>query len=99
MRAKFKIIVYVLLICLYIGILAGCSANRNEGSSNYEDSDNYEDYDNYEWYIKIYMPGGCVEGPGKVMYVSTTGLMTVEIDGIQYKVGTQNILVRKLPEP
>ena len=93
MRIKLKIIAYVLLICLCVGIFSGCSANTNDGSSNYEDSDNYE------WYIKIYMPDGCVEGPGKVMYVSTTGLMTVEIDGIQYKVGTQNILVRKLPEP
>ena len=93
MWTKLKIIVSVLLICLCIGILAGCCANTNEGSSNYEDSDNYE------WYIKIYMPGGCVEGPGKVIYESTTGLITVEIDGIQYKVGTQNILVRKLPEP
>lgn len=93
MQTKFKIIVYVLLICLCIGIFEGCSANTDEGSSNYEDSDNYE------WYIKIYMPDGCVEGPGKVMYMSTTGLMTVEIDGIQYKVGTQNILVRQLPEP
>ena len=93
MRTKFKIIVYVLLICLCVGNFAGCSANTNEGSSNYEDSDNYE------WYIKIYMPDGCVEGPGKVMYVNNSGLITVEIDGIQYKVGTQNILVRKLPEP
>ena len=93
MRIKLKIIAYVLLICLCVGIFSGCSANTNDGSSNYEDSDNYE------WYIKIYMPDGCVEGPGKLMYMSTGGLMTVEIDGIQYKVGTQNILVRKLPEP
>lgn len=93
MRTKLKLVAYVLLICLCISIFAGCSANTNEGSNNYEDSDNCE------WYIKIYMPDGCIEGPGKVMYVSTTGLMTVEIDGIQYKVGTQNILVRELPEP
>ena len=93
MQTKFKIIVYVLLICLCVGIFAGCIANTNEGSSNYEDPDNYE------WYIKIYMPDGCIEGPGKAIYTSTTGLMTVEIDGIQYKVGTQNILVRELPEP
>lgn len=90
MQTKLKIVAYVLLICLCVGIFAGCSANTNEGSSNYED---------YEWYIKIYMPDGCVEGPGKVMYGSNTGLITVEIDGIQYKVGTQNILVRELPEP
>lgn len=96
MRTKLKLIAYVLLICLCIGIFTGCSANTNESSSNYE---YYEDSDNYEWYIKIYMPDGCVEGPGKVIYISTSGLMTVEIDGIQYKVGTQNILVRKLPEP
>lgn len=93
MQTKFKIIVYVLLICLCIGILAGCSANTNEDSSNYEDSDNYE------FYIKIYMPDGYIEGPGKLIYISNAGLITVEIDGIQYKVGTQNILVRKLPEP
>ena len=93
MQTKLKVVAYVLLICLCVGIFAGCSANTNDSSSNYEDSDNYE------WYIKIYMPDGCVEGPGKVMYMSTSGLITVEIDGIQYKVGTQNILVRKLPEP
>ena len=93
MRTKLKLVAYVLLICLCVGIFAGCSANTNEGSSNYEDSDNYE------WYIKIYMPDGCIEGSGKVIYISNAGLMTVEIDGTQYKVGTQNILVRKLPEP
>ena len=93
MQTNFKIIACVLLICLCVRIFAGCCANTNEGSNNYEDSDNYE------WYIKIYMPDGCVEGPGKVMYISASGLITVEIDGIQYKVGTQNILVRKLPEP
>ena len=87
MQTKFKLVAYVLLICLCIGIFAGCCANSDKGS------------DNYKWYIKIYMPDGCVEGPGKLMYMSTGGLMTVEIDGIQYKVGTQNILVRKLPEP
>ena len=93
MQTKLKVVAYVLLICLCVGIFAGCCANTNEGSSNYEDSDNYE------WYIKIYMPDGCVEGPGKVMYMSTSGLITVEIDGIQYKVGTQNILVRELQDP
>lgn len=93
MQTKLKLVVYVLLICLCIGIFAGCSANTNEGSSNYEDPDNDE------WYIKIYMPDGCIEGPGTVIYMSNSGLMLVEIDGIQYKVGSQNILVRKLPEP
>lgn len=93
MQTNFKIIVCVLFICLCVGIFAGCSANTNEDSSNYEDSDNYE------WYIKIYMPDGCVEGPGKVIYTSAAGLILVEIDGIQYKVGSQNFLARKLPEP
>ena len=87
MQTKLKVVVYVLLICLCVGIFAGCCANSDEGSCN------------YKWYIKIYMPDGCVEGPGKVIIGSNSGLMTVEIDGIQYKVGTQNILVRKLPEP
>ena len=87
MQTKFKIIVCVLLICLCVRIFAGCCANSDKDSCN------------YEWYIKIYMPDGCIEGPGKVMYANTAGLMAVEIDGIQYKVGTQNILVRKLPEP
>ena len=96
MQTKLKVVAYVLLICLCVGIFAGCSANTNEGSSNYED---YEDPDNYEWYIKIYMPDGCVEGPGTVIYMSNSGLVLVEIDGIQYRVGSQNILVRELPEP
>lgn len=93
MQTKLKLVAYVLLICLCIGIFAGCCANSDESSSNYEDPDNYE------WYIKIYMPDGCIEGPGKVIHMGTSGLILVEIDGIQYKVGTQNILVRKLPEP
>lgn len=93
MQTKLTIAVCVLLICLCASIFAGCCANSDEGSSNYEDPDNYE------WYIKIYMPDGCVEGHGKVIYMGTSGLILVEIDGIQYKVGTQNILVRKLPEP
>lgn len=92
MQKKLKIVVYVLLICLCIGIFAGCCANSDKGS------DNYEDPGNYEWYIKIYMPDGCIEGPGTVIYMSNSGLITVEIDGIQYKVGSQNILMRKLPE-
>lgn len=87
MRKKLKIVAYVLLICLCIGIFAGCCANSDKDSCN------------YKWYIKIYMPDGCIEGPGKVIYMGTSGLILVEIDGIQYKVGTQNILVRKLPEP
>ena len=86
MRTKLKLIVYVLLICLCICIFAGCCANSDKGS------------DNYKWYIKIYMPDGCIEGPGKVIYISTS-LVQVEIDGIQYKVGSQNFLARKLPEP
>lgn len=87
MKTKLKLVVYVLLIFLCIGIFAGCCANSDEGSAN------------YEWYVKIYMPDGCVEGPGTVMYMATSGLILVEIDGIQYKVGSQNILARKLPEP
>ena len=93
MRTKLKIFAYVLLICLCIGIFAGCCANSNTGS------DNYEDPSNNEWYIKIYMPDGCIEGPGTVIYMSNSGLTLVEIDGIQYKVGSQNFLARKLPEP
>ena len=92
MRTKLKLFTYVLLICLCIGIFAGCCANSDKGSDNYEDSSNNE------WYIKIYMPDGCIEGPGKIIYISTSVIL-VEIDGIQYKVGSQNFLARKLPEP
>ena len=92
MRTKMKLVAYVLLICLCIGIFAGCCANSDKGS------DNYEDPSNNEWYIKIYMPDGCIEGPGKIIYISTSVIL-VEIDGIQYKVGSQNFLARKLPEP
>ena len=86
MQTKLKLVACVLLICLCVGIFAGCCANSDKGS------------DNYEWYIKIYMPDGCIEGPGKVIYVGTS-LLQVEIDGIIYKVGSQNFLARKLPEP
>lgn len=87
MRTKLKIVACVILICLCIGIFAGCCANSNKSSGN------------YGWYIKIYMPDGCVEGPGTVISLCNAGMVLVEIDGIQYKVGSQNILVRKLPEP
>lgn len=87
MRTKLKLIVYVLLICLCIGIFAGCCVNSNKSSGN------------YGWYIKIYMPDGCVEGPGTILNWYSCDLVLVEIDGIQYKVGSQNILVRKLPAP
>ena len=87
MRTKMKIFAYVLLICLCIGIFAGRCANSDKDSCN------------YEWYIKIYMPYGCIEGPGTIINWYNCDLLLVEIDGIQYKVGSQNILARKLPEP
>lgn len=87
MRAKLKPVVYVLLICLCIGIFAGCGANSDKDSAN------------YKWYIKIYMPDGCIEGPGKVLNYCSGGYILVEIDGIRYKVGSQNFLARKLPAP
>lgn len=87
MQTKLTIAVCVLLICLCASIFAGCCANSDEGSSN------------YKWYIKIYMPDGCIEGPGKVLNYCSGGYVLVEIDGIQYKVGSQNFLARKLPEP
>lgn len=85
MPIKLTIAVYVLLICLCIIIFSGCCANS--------------DKDSYKWYIKIYMPDGCIEGPGKVLNYCNGGYVLIEIDGIQYKVGSQNFLARKLPEP
>ena len=82
-----KAIVYVLLICLCIGIFAGCCMADDEGTTN------------YKWYIKIYMPDGIIEGPGRIESHSNSGLVTAEIDGIRYCVGSQNILLTKLPTP
>lgn len=87
MRTKLKLVAYVLLIFLCIGIFTGCCANSDKDSCN------------YKWYIKIYMPDGCIEGPGTILNWYSCDLVLVEIDGIRYKVGSQNILVRKLPEP
>jgi hypothetical protein len=87
MPIKLTIAVYVLLICLCLGIFAGCCSTSESTSGN------------YKWYVKIYMPDGVIEGPGRITITSNSGIVSVEIDGIQYKVGTQNILVRKLPEP
>lgn len=81
-----KAIIYVLLICLCIGIFVGCGMTDDETT-------------NYTRYIKIYMPDGIIEGPGSVKSVSNCGLVTVEIDGIRYSVGSQNILITKLPTP
>lgn len=87
MRTKLKLVTYALLICLCLGIFAGCCSTSESTSGN------------YKWYVKIYMPDGVIEGPGRITITSNSGIVSVEIDGIQYKVGTQNILVRKLPEP
>jgi hypothetical protein len=87
MRTKLKLVVYILLACLCIGIFAGCRANDDGGP------------DNYTWYIKIYMPDCCIEGPGTILNWYGCGLVLVEIDGIRYKVGSQNFLARKLPTP
>ena len=87
MPTKLTIAVFVLLICLCIIIFSGCCTNSDKDSCN------------YKWYIKIYMPDGCIEGPGKVLNYCNGGYVLIEIDGIQYKVGSQNILVRKLPAP
>lgn len=85
--AALKLVVFVILVCLCIAIFAGCSANNDEDS------------DNYKWYIKIYMPDGCIEGPGKVLNYCSGGYILVEIDGIRYKVGSQNFLARKVQAP
>lgn len=82
-----KAIVYVLLIILCIGIFVGCYPTSDDGSTD------------YKWYITIYMPDGIIEGPGRIKGHSSSGLVSVEIDGIQYYVGSQNILARKLPTP
>ena len=80
-----KAIVYVLLICLCVGIFAGCCITSDDGSTD------------YKWYITIYMPDGTIEGLGCIKDNYSSGLVSVEIDGIQYRVGSQNILARKLP--
>ena len=82
-----KVIIYILLICLCIGILAGCCMSDDDGTTN------------YTWYIKIYMPDGIIEGPGCIKTRDNSGLISVEIDGIRYYVGVQNILITKLPTP
>lgn len=82
---KMKLVVCVLLICLCIGIFAGCCSTSESTSGN------------YKWYIKIYTPEGVIEGPGHIIITSNSGIINVEIDGIRYKVGSQNILARKLP--
>lgn len=92
MPTKLTIAVYVLLICLCIIIFSGCCSTSESTSSESTSSD-------YEWYVKIYMPDGVIEGPGRIEVWSTSGIVSVEIDGIEYKVGCQNILARKLPEP
>lgn len=82
---KMKLVVCVLLICICIGIFAGCCSTSESTSGN------------YKWYVKIYTPEGVIEGPGHIIITSNSGIINVEIDGIRYKVGSQNILARKLP--
>lgn len=80
-----KLVVCILLICLCIVIFTGCCSTSESTSGN------------YEWYIKIYTPEGVIEGPGRIIITSNSGIVNVEIDGIRYKVGSQNVLARKLP--
>lgn len=81
-----KVIIYILWIFLLIGILVGCGM-ANDGSTH------------YRWYVKIYMPDGIIEGPGCLKHQYACGLVIAEIDGIRYYVGSQNILITKLPTP
>lgn len=81
-----KVIIYILLIFLFIGILVGCTTDDDDSTK-------------YTRYIKIYMPDGIIEGPGRFVSGSNCGLVNVEIDGIRYRVGSQNILITKLPTP
>ena len=81
-----KVIIYILLIFLFIGILVGCTTD-DDGSTD------------YRWYVKIYMPDEIIEGPGRVTNRRACGLITVEVDGIRYYVGYQNILVTEMPTP
>lgn len=79
-----KLVVCVLLICFCIVVFTGCcSTSESDGGD-------------YEWYIKIYMPDGVIEGPGRIIITSNSGIVNAEVDGIQYKVGSQNILARRL---
>lgn len=82
-----KAIIFCLLICFCIVIFAGCGMADDDGTTN------------YTWYIKIYMPDGIIEGPGCIKTRDNSGLLSAEIDGIRYYVGTQNILVTELPTP
>lgn len=84
MKTRIRMVTYILLICLCIGIFAGCCSTSESTSGN------------YKWYVKIYTPEGVIEGPGHIIIASNSGIATVEIDGIRYKVGCQNILVRRL---
>ena len=81
-----KVIIYILLIFLFIGILVGCTTD-DDGSTD------------YGWYVKIYMPDEIIEGPGRIINRPACGLITVEVDGIRYYVGSQNILVTEMPTP
>lgn len=53
---------------------------------------------NYSYYIEICTPDGIIEGPGYIINWSSSGLTLVEIDGIQYKVGSQNVFARKMED-
>lgn len=53
---------------------------------------------NYNYYIEICTPDGIIEGPGCIINWHSSGLTLVEIDGIQYKVGSQNVFARKMED-
>ena len=81
-----KVIIYILLIFLFIGILVGCTMDDDSSTD-------------YRWYVKIYMPDEIIEGPGRIINRPACGLITVEVDGIRYYAGSQNILVTEMPTP
>lgn len=56
------------------------------------------DFTSYNYYIEICTPDGIIEGPGRVINWGSSGLTLVEIDGILYKVGSQNVFARKMED-
>lgn len=79
-----KLVVCVLLICFCIVVFTGCcSTSESDGGD-------------YKWYVKIYTPDGVIEGPGRIIITSNSGIVNVEIDGIRYKVSSQKVLAREL---
>lgn len=80
------LIILMAVLCIFLVVVFITHAGNDISSTN------------YNYYIEICTPDGIIEGPGCIINWYSSGLTLVEIDGIQYKIGSQNVFARKMED-